>query len=115
MLNLEPIKARLAAATPGPWAASSPWGELRVVSAPNGPVSTANDAGGFNNADFIAAAPEDMAALVAEVERLTRANEQYRRAAFNLYSVQGLGPDKVAEASWQLWRLAGVPESIGGG
>jgi hypothetical protein len=73
MLNLEPIKARLSEATPGPWRASNPWGyeRLRVISAPGGPVSTAyNDVDGFNNADFIAAAPEDMAALIAEVERL---------------------------------------------
>ena len=48
--------------------------------------------------------------LKEEVERLTKANEEYRRAIFNLYAVQGLGPGKVAEASWQLWKLAGVPE-----
>jgi hypothetical protein len=49
MLDLDPIKARLAAATPGPWVYSC------------------------NDAYLIANAPTDLAALVAEVERLRAA------------------------------------------
>ena len=53
---------------------------------------------------------EEIAQLRRQKELLTKANEEYRRAIFNLYAVQGLGPGKVAEASWQLWKLAGVPK-----
>ncbi len=56
MLNLAPIKARLAAATPGPWSVA--------------------EIGGFQTTglkeddELIVNAPADLAALVAEVERL---------------------------------------------
>ena len=98
MTNLEPIKARLAAATPGPWAwASAPAegssetpaeyvanaltgdGPLFVVWVP----STEGAAGGYVltavtgdgphasfDAEFIGHAPEDIRALLAEVKRL---------------------------------------------
>jgi hypothetical protein len=118
MLNLEPIKARLVAATPGPWRLGDAVlydVHRRSIIKDGLIISSPRSCEGHYDAEFIGNAKRDVEALVAEVERLTRANEEYRRAAFNLYAVQGLGPDKVVEASWQLWRLAGVPESISEG
>ena len=55
MIDLTPIKARLAAATPGPWRISGMnYGDLVTVA----------------DIRFIAAARADVEALVAEVERL---------------------------------------------
>ena len=77
-LDLEPIKERLAAATPGPWKAKEDsWDGYSVVIDDNGPgvsiiaeqIGQGED-GGRGDAEFIANAPEDIAALVAEVERL---------------------------------------------
>jgi hypothetical protein len=84
MLNLEPIKARLAAATPetwkstsfadqyadkyGAWIPSKGW-----YSQVSGPMWHEKWPGGWAacvDADLIANAPTDLAALVAEVERL---------------------------------------------
>ena len=76
-MNLEPIKARLAAATPGPWgqgmAGDKPLPEVDYSAAFG--FITINErsddgAGGVADADFIAHAPTDLADLVAEVERL---------------------------------------------
>ena len=77
-LDLEPIKERLAAATPGPWKAKEDsWDGYSVVIDDSGPgVSIiAEQIGqgwdeGRGDAEFIANAPEYIAALVAEVERL---------------------------------------------
>lgn len=80
MIDLEAIEARLKAATPGPWM-SEFWDGLLFVSA-------IHDAGGSyvcelglgsdsaaKDAAFIAAAPTDVAALIAEVRRLRAALE----------------------------------------
>lgn len=110
-LDLTPIKARLNAATPGPWAVID---DLAVTAAP--------DVGGDDaclsivfpaiveftpsaaDADFIAHAPTDIAALVAEVESL-RENPRdehhtmaelydyrlaYNAAAFNEWADSGM-------------------------
>lgn len=80
-LDLDGIKARLAAATPGPWIwHASPWEDhagLAVLHFPvyNPKPGAANDVAvtvvkSAADASFIAHAPEDIAALVAEVERL---------------------------------------------
>jgi len=122
MTNLEPIKARLAAATPGPW-------ELCTFKTypdeyPNDPdakkenwiqISEANfqwslswcerrdfkrlDAPDFSDAQFIAHAPEDVAALVAEVERLRGVVERHRREALGVNIL-----DEPALADQRLWR-----------
>ena len=77
-LDLEPIKERLAAATPGPWKAKEDsWDGYSVVIDDNGPgvsiiaeqIGQGED-GGWGDAEFIAHAPEDIAALISEVERL---------------------------------------------
>lgn len=64
-LNLDAIKARLAAASEGPWS----WGEDGLVWAPRlgDPVSGSTE---VEDAAFIAHAREDIPALVAEVEKL---------------------------------------------
>jgi len=78
MLNLEPIKARLAGATPGPWEQdteqigkrSKPvliiWAANRVVCR----VGTVGFPKTEEDAAFIEHAPADIAALLEEVERL---------------------------------------------
>ena len=83
-MNLEPIKARLAAATEGPWRVvkwgQAPdetkrheihWGRLNPPF-PNQPM-VARIGNGWHvpaDAELIAHAPTDLAELVAEVERL---------------------------------------------
>lgn len=75
-LDLEAIKARAAAATPGPWTGHEEAGRV-IVSASNSDLSLlALDVDGtaivFSHADhaFICHARTDIPALVAEVERL---------------------------------------------
>lgn len=111
MLDLEPIKARLAAATPGPWSSCGDKCKCRHVMSNDFPIAevTKGDWGDdypsvrlvgdssldlraepymaqitygnvpaeqfLANRAFISSAPSDVAALLAEVERL-RANGQ---------------------------------------
>ena len=90
-LDLEPIKERLDKAHTewGPWKAKEDsWDGYSVVIDDNGPgvsiiaeqIGQGEDEG-RGDAEFIAHAPEDIAALVAEVERLKEAVivEQNRR------------------------------------
>lgn len=77
MLDIQPIKDRLAAATPGPWRCVRDDPNEYVIS-----IATVNDeilitmpndvvcSTPEDDADLIANAPADLAALVAEVERL---------------------------------------------
>lgn len=83
MFNLQPIKDRLVLATPGPWKVSPSVRPKNVTAvaevahifilAPAHPlrVSTVD-------ANLIANAPADLAALVAEVERLREAIEAHQ-------------------------------------
>lgn len=82
--DLEPIKARLAAVTPGQYTVRHRSHGSEVVAdtglsiawvGNNGTYSTTgshtrDEAGSYADADLIANAPADLAALVAEVERL---------------------------------------------
>lgn len=84
MLDLQPIKARLAAATPGPWTASpnvQPRGVAAVAEVNTVLVLSSGPLYGSpaQDADLIANAPTDLAALVAEVERLRAAIETHWR------------------------------------
>lgn len=87
--ELEAIKARLAAATPGPWHQSD---HCFRANAPGSDIGASNGANialvhhepidrdareTVANAALIANAPADLATLVAEVESLQLANEQY--------------------------------------
>ena len=71
-LDLEPIKERVAAATPGPWKAKEDsWDGYSVVIDDNGPgvsiiaeqIGQGED-GGWGDATFIANAPEEARALI---------------------------------------------------
>ena len=80
MLDLEPIKARLAAATPGPWIYRNTceiWDPERPVCEIEGAsvVPLDNDVKVLpygQDLNLIVNAPRDLAALIAEVERLRR-------------------------------------------
>jgi hypothetical protein len=80
-LDLEPIKARLVAATPGPWRPDDEFGPRYVATDPYGKgfwnvwICTPGHEGdgGWEreeDADLACHAPADIAALIAEVERL---------------------------------------------
>lgn len=80
MLDLEPIKARLAAATPGPWHVepeATACGSF-VARMPGIYIEPEHQhlAPAGNDAALIANAPADIAALVAEVERLTKERDR---------------------------------------
>ena len=92
-LDLEPIKERLDKAHTewGPWKAKGDsWDGYSVVIDDNGPgvsiiaeqIGQGED-GGRGDAEFIANAPEDIAALVAEVERLREQSDAVRAAVAN--------------------------------
>ena len=99
-MDLEPIKKRLAAATPGPWEAQDfdnfpgDEGSAIVGAFGVGLVAYALRHGSSGDgwydeeqcdadATFIAHAPEDIAALVAEVERLTAQIDAVKVAVSN--------------------------------
>ena len=102
-LDLEPIKERLAAATPGPWRV---WHGTDPSKVRSTAVETAWCYGDIEgdtelitdylptgaDAEMIANAPEDIAALVAEVERLREQVEAVRalhRPAHAVFSWNG--------------------------
>lgn len=103
MLNLEEIKAREQAATPGPWPR-------------NGSIFAAN---GINNADFIAHAIEDIPALIAEVERLTAKNNALEsdkiNAEMNLENltaeVEGLDAENTTlKKQAKMWKAIAIAQ-----
>lgn len=77
--RLDEIRKRLEAATPGPWFYRNAGvrkkckkAEIKLADCPvafRGP-DIEEHKGGYNDAEFIAHAPEDIAYLLAEVERL---------------------------------------------
>lgn len=91
MSRLDEIRARADAATPGPWLLHKNGGELEIVDA-SGATSDASDIAfmhvhaekedwalpgtGYDNAEFIAHAREDIPYLLSEIERLTREKEE---------------------------------------
>jgi hypothetical protein len=107
--ELEAIKARLAAATPGPWYDHNPDDDycMNAYTVTNSPVepdvgvdertndhkhiialtllqtprvACHEDSRWEENARFIAHAPTDIAALLAEVERVTTERDSYKSA-----------------------------------
>lgn len=87
MIDLDAIEARAKAATPGPWRVNP-----RVEADPGEtdghgwlagpPAAIEYEAALFNrDADFIAAAREDVPALIAEVRRLRSVVDMYRAHA----------------------------------
>ena len=77
MLDLRPIKYRLATATPGPWSVDVTYFQPKSIWARVGKLFSAGDAT-FGDCDLVAHAPTDLAALVVEVERLRGAIEAHR-------------------------------------
>ena len=72
-LDLAPIKDRLAAAAPGPWQlVGDDWGDARVLDGEGNLLALGPYGGAISAPDgrLIAGAPTDIAALIAEVERL---------------------------------------------
>lgn len=89
MLDLQPIKARLASATPGPWESAELQGQSRRNSFFSVAVVGRREVRADIpcqaqpdecDADLVAHAPTDLAALVAEVERLRSAIALHRKA-----------------------------------
>lgn len=72
-LDLEPIRARLVNATPGPWYVESSHNELWLIAGVlrdqygDNAISSDSDRATI---EFIAAAPADIAAMLAELSRL---------------------------------------------
>jgi hypothetical protein len=124
MLNLEPIKARLAAATPGPWELGERWEDAsrRIVSGAGLIIATPRSWEGHYDAELISHAPSDLAALVAEVELLDRELgafrakcEDYRRAAVDQFLAFDEGDEcAINRANWGLWALAKITWDIKG-
>lgn len=119
MLDLNPIKARLAAAAPGPWECSRERPDHtgdHVVCEATFDVRRVASAGRWVNALLIANAPGDLAALVAEVERLRELLDQ---AGENLPSVplpgDPLGTIKVHLPANTKKGGAGFQVNTGGG
>lgn len=86
MIDIDEIEARLKAATPGPWLvaydADHPMNggmPFNFVVATIGNDTIAEDLCGYD-ARFIAHAPEDVAALIAEVRMLRAENARLREA-----------------------------------
>ena len=82
-MNLEPIKTRLAAATPGPWGIHRdvPSQVVTVEETPEGDqLLVVEGFDGYEAADLelVANAPTDIAELVAEVERMTDLDTEMR-------------------------------------
>ncbi len=77
MFDLEPIQARLAAATPGDWSvkqqAPADQGYAPLVVTDGDDVLYVAKCQTQGDADLIASAPTDLSDLVAEVKRLTGA------------------------------------------
>lgn len=108
MLDLDAIKARLAAATPGPWEEEREGGgyPTGVVYGPDCTVTSCDSEPGTlhqcTNAIFIANAPSDIAALVAEVERLNESTMTIswtERATEEACGVS-VGLDPLSDVTW---------------
>ena len=106
-LDLEPIKERLDKAHTewGPWKAKEDsWDGYSVVIDDNGPgvsiiaeqIGQGED-GGRGDAEFIANAPEDIAALISEVERLREQVEAVKRVVRSpgITTVKGSPADRI--------------------
>ena len=107
-LDLEPIKERLAAATPGPWRV---WHDPDPSKVRSTAVETAWCYGDIEgdtelitdylptgaDAEMIAHAPEDIAALISEVERLREQVEAVKKIIRSpgITTVKGSPADRI--------------------
>lgn len=114
MLNLDLIKARMAAITPSPWETRHPFNDTRVVSMEGAIIATFH-ANKNNNADFVAQAPTDIARLIAEVERLREQKQMLTMAIEDHYHVWQTSNDRLKETQNRLlWQQIGIGISGGG-
>lgn len=107
MLDLQPIEYRLAAATPGPWGVS-----FNPIPPGGKPVAQVNTivilsdeplyGSPIEDAELIANAPTDLAALVAEVERLRKEVQQCKIAIAEHQAELCMEP-RQNEANRRLW------------
>ena len=111
--DIEAIKARLAAATPGPWAlVDFPVMFPRVQSIAED-KSNICETWGWADAKFIAHAPTDIAALLAEVERLQRERSEWcDQADRRLTDYMTQQRDLLAEVAALRERLTLTPEKV---
>ena len=109
-LDLEPIKERLDEATPGPWdfyvLPQSAGITVATIHSEHGPRETCwtvdlpPEIGGMGtekDAEFIANAPEDIAALISEVERLREQVEAVKKIVRSpgITTVKGSPADRI--------------------
>ncbi|MBN9607824.1 MAG: hypothetical protein BGO26_10160 [Actinobacteria bacterium 69-20] len=119
-IDLDAIKARLAAATPGPWDyvgqgwITHPGTTFAAVGTPDQGMIPCTDA----DADLIAHAPTDLAALLAEVRALRKraANLSLERAEFadeaqSLRDRLARIPERTTNAEAEVERLRAVVDS----
>ena len=104
--DLDAIRARLAAATPGPWHAYG-----NTLAAETGGCTCSPHYGAHeahcgleeigqvveSDADLIAHAPADLAALLAEVERLRRTEAQIKAEALREASGKLAGTERISQ------------------
>ena len=111
--DIEGIKARLAAATPGPWAlVDFPVMFPRVQSIAEDKTSIC-ETWEWADAKFIAAAPTDLAALLAENERLQRERSEWcDQADRRLTDYTTQQRDLLAENAALRARLTLTPEKV---
>lgn len=110
-LDLEPIKARIARATPGPWRVKEAdprrihRGTVqveehgRVIETVAECYCGGYEGHGLHNAELVANAPTDLDALVAEVERL-RAQRALDNAALARAWDEGRDMERAATVAW---------------
>ena len=112
-LDTKAIKARLAAATPGPWAlVDFPVMFPRVQSIAED-KSNICETWGWADAKFIADAPANIAALLAEVERLQRERSEWcDQADRRLTDYMTQQRDLLAENAALRARLTLTPERV---
>jgi len=110
-VNLDAIKARLAAATPGPWGLQGAQNDYelrgpgpRVNGWNMGPlvmeVSRWNKHPSPADVALIEHAPADLTALIAEVERLRAELGRATSEAFDLGVKSGEGRERAATVAW---------------
>lgn len=119
MLDLEPIKARLAVATPGPWHVEpedTACGSF-VARMPGIYIEPEHQhlAPAGNDAALIANAPADIAALVAEVERLrTFIDKAVMPRYCEMFEELGLGDPTTSVVVEEAARLLRPPTALPG-
>jgi hypothetical protein len=117
--QLNEIEARLKAATSGPWVDtdSKPEAEgVVLILAGSDPLSTdareicvfcdmeVCDGQDLHNSVFVAHAPDDMAALIAEVKRLQAENATVRNKWTAMQQFEDEEPGMGDPDNWRCWR-----------